>query len=149
MNCDRVQEILSAFLDREENADETGDALSHLYSCIGCQRFFDASVRLRDEAKRDRYPFPVELDKMVLASQQGKSWTNLSGYRRRVPSYVFSAVVVLLMAVSFGIGFMVQESAHQKEMKAILQAPPSEVVYGIPERIVYPALNHSTKGGVR
>lgn len=147
MHCDNVQERLSTFLDHEEGADELEEILSHLYGCKSCQQLFNAAVGLRNIAKGEREPFPSELDDRILSRTQAKPRANLFGYRFKLPAYVISAAVVILMAVSFTFGFMVQENVHQKEMNAILQAPPSEVVYGMPAQLVVPVMNHDHKGG--
>ena len=164
MNCDHVQEILSAFLDHEDSAYEMDEelqgtrqekegriigALSHLYGCEDCQQFFKAAVALRNIAKEERKPYPSELDDLVLSQMRSKSPTSLLNYHFNLPAYVVSAAVVILIAISFSLGFMMQENAHEREMKAILQAPPSEVVYGMPAQLVYPVVNHQSKGGVR
>ncbi len=148
MNCDYVQEMLSAFLDREETAGEMENVLSHLYGCNSCQGFFNAAVGLRNIAKEEREPFPSELDHKILDRARGKARAQSSS-RLKFPAYVVSAAVAILMAASFTFGFMVQETVHQKEMDAILKAPPSEIVYGMPTQLVYPAMNHQSKGGMR
>jgi predicted anti-sigma-YlaC factor YlaD len=149
MNCDHVQEVLSAFLDHEERVDEIENVLFHLYGCKACQEFFNAAVGLRHIAREERERYPSGLDEILMNRIHSKSRTNLFGYRLRLPAYVASAAAVILMAVSFTLGFMVQQNVHQKEMNAILQTPPSEVVYGMPAKIVYPAMNHQSKGGMR
>lgn len=149
MNCDYVQEILSAFLDHEESANEMEDVLSHLYGCKSCQGFFTTAAGLRNIAKEEKESYPTELDGKILDRAYGKPRAHLFSYRLKLPAYVVSAMVVILMAVSFTLGFMVQENVHQKEMDAILKAPPSEVIYGMPTQLVYPAMNHQSKGGMR
>ncbi len=149
MNCDHVQEILSAFLDHEESAEEMEKALSHLYGCKACQQFFNAGAMVRNAAKEEKANYPVDLDERIFDLVHRRSPANVFNYRLKLPAYAVTAAAVILMAVSFTFGFMAQENVHQKEMNAILQAPPSEVVYGIPARIVYPEVNHQSKGGIR
>ena len=145
MYCVYVQEVLSAFLDREEGGDEMEKALSHLYECRSCQQFFNAVVGLRNIAKENREPYPTGLDEVVMNRMQRKSQGNLFSYRLKLPAYVISAAAMILMAISFTFGFMVQRDVHQKEMNIILQAPPSEVVYGMPAAVVYPVLNQTQR----
>lgn len=123
--------------------------LSHLYECKGCQGFFNTAVRLRRIAEEDRKAYPTELDDRVLRQAAPIRRVRLFEYRFKLPAYVISAAAVILLAVSFAIGFMVQEDVHQKEMDAILKAPPSQIVYGMPTQWVYPAMNHQSNGGVR
>lgn len=147
MNCDHVQEILSAFLDHEESTDEIESVLSHLYGCKDCQQFFNAAVGLRNIAREEREPFPAGIDEMITNRLQLSSRRNLFSYRPKLPAYVVSAAVIILAAVSFTLGFMVQENVHEKEMNTILQAPPSEVVYAMPTQLIYPAAIYQKLGG--
>lgn len=147
MNCDFVQERLSAFLDREESTDDIEAVLSHLYGCEKCQRFFNAAAKLRTLASEDNKFYPLELDNAILRKAPAKQKTNLFGYRLKLPAYVASAVALILAVVSFMFGFMLQENTHQKEIRTILQAPPSQVVYGMSGVTVYPVMNHQTQGG--
>lgn len=149
MNCNYVQERLSAFLDREESTDEIEKVFSHLYDCEECQRFFNAAVKLRSLASEDKELYPLDLDEFVLSRAREKRKVNLLKYRLRIPAYVVSAAALVLIIVSFMFGFFLQEGVHQKEMNAILQGPPSQVVYAMPTQWVYPVVNHQSKGDMR
>ncbi len=149
MNCDHVQEKLSAFLDREEAADDFDGVLTHLYGCESCQSFFGTAVKIRSLAGDDRTTFPVEVDEPVLKSLKKARSANPLSYRLRLPVYVVSAAAVVLLAVSFMFGFMMQQDIYQKRIDAIMQAPPAQVVYGMPAQLVYPAAIRETKGNVR
>ena len=147
MNCDYVQEQLSVFLDREEGFDET--TLSHLYGCKDCQDFFSSAVKLRALANEGKLPYPDDLDDAIMRRAQRVRKTNPLSYRLNLPVYVLSTVAVVLLVVSFTFGFVMQEDIHQKQINAILQAPPAAVVYRMPTQLVYPALIREIKGGVK
>jgi len=149
MNCDYVQERLSAFLDREESNEEMVNVLSHLYGCDECQKFFNTTIRLRSFANEERRSYPFELNEAILQQVHNRRKASFLNYRFKLPVYVASIAAIILVAISFALGFMVQENVHQKEMDIILKAPPSEVVYGMPATIVYPVMNQQTNGGVR
>ena len=149
MNCDYVQEKLGAFLDREESPDDLDGTLSHLYGCESCQSFFTLAMKVRSVAVDDRIPYPVGLDESVLKEVKGRRRPNPLSYRLKLPVYAASAGAVILFVVSFFLGFMTQEDVHQKQINAILQAPPAQVVYGMPTQLVYPASVRETKGGIK
>lgn len=149
MNCDYVQEQLSAFLDREESPVNFDAVLSHLYECEGCQAFFGSAVKLRSLAGEDKTLYPLELDESILRTARGKRSTNLLSYRLKLPVYAVSAVAIILLVLSFTFGYMIQDNVHQQELNAILKAPPSQVVYGMPTQVVYPVAMRQAKGDVR
>lgn len=141
MNCDYAQEELSAFLDREENPDNLDKVLSHLYGCENCQEFFGSVVKLRPLAASERMPYPVDLDESIRKQVNAKRKVNPLSYRLRLPVYVVSAAAVVLLVVSFVFGYMLQEDVYQRELKAVLQAPPARVVYSMPTQVVYPVVS--------
>lgn len=147
MNCDYVQEELSVFLDREEGFDET--TLSHLYGCKDCQDFFGSAVKLRSLAHEGKLPYPDYLDDAIMRRARRTRKINPLSYRLILPVYVLSTVAAVLLVVSFLFGFVMQEDIHQKQINAILQAPPAQVVYGMPTQLVYPASVRETKGGIK
>ncbi|MCL4539363.1 MAG: zf-HC2 domain-containing protein [Bacteroidetes bacterium] len=149
MNCDFVQERLSAFLDREESTDNIEAALSHLYGCESCQNFFSTAVKLHSLASDDRMSYPAGLDESISRKIGRKQNTNALGYQLRIPVYVVSMAAVILLIVSFAIGFMLQENMHRDEINAILKAVPSHVVYGMPTQVVYPVSIRDSKGAMR
>lgn len=146
MNCDYVQEELSAFLDREESSEHFDDVLSHLYGCKSCQDFFGSAARMRSLAGKDVVSYPVELDALIRKRTAPDRKVNVFGYRLKLPLYVVSAAAVVLLVVSFVFGYMMQEGVHRKEINAILKAQPSQVVYGMPAQVVYPIAMHESKG---
>jgi predicted anti-sigma-YlaC factor YlaD len=149
MNCDYVQEKLSSFLDREECPDDLEGTLSHLYGCESCQSFFGSAAKLRALAGDDRIAYPPDLDESITKEAALRRRTNALNYRLNLPVYAASAAAVILFVVSFFFGFMMQEDVHQKQLDAILQAPPAQVVYGMPTQLVYPVSVRETKGGRR
>lgn len=149
MNCDYVQEELSAFLDREESPDNFDTVLSHLYGCDNCQSFFNSGIKLRSLAASERIPYPVDLDESIGKQVNAKRKANPLSYRMKLPVFAASAVVVVLLIVSFALGFIMQEDIYRREINALLKAPPSQVVYGMPAQVVYPVVMHESKGVLR
>lgn len=149
MNCDYVQEKLSAFLDREESLDDVDGVLSHLYGCESCQSFFGSAIELRSLAGNDRLSYPVELDESVLRETRRKRRSNPLSYRLKLPVYVASAAAVILLVLSFTFGYMMQASEHQEEINAILKTTPSQVLYAMPTQVVYPVSMRESKGEER
>ena len=149
MSCDYMQEKLSAFLDREESPDDLDGVLSHLYVCKSCQTFFASAAKLRALAGDDRIAYPPDLDESIVKEAARRRSSNPLNYRLKLPVYAASAAAVILFVISFFFGFMMQEDVHQKQINAILQAPPAQVVYGMPTQLVYPASVRETKGGRR
>lgn len=146
MNCDYVQEQLSAFLDREENTDNFDEILPHLYKCETCQAYFNSAVKLRSLAASGRIPYPVELDESIKTQVNARRKANPLSYRLKLPAFAASAVLVVLLILSFALGFVMQEGMHRREMDAILKAPPSQVVYGMPTQVVYSVSMRGSKG---
>lgn len=149
MNCDYVQEQLSAFLDREENREQLDDMLAHLYGCGECQAFFNSAVRIRSVAGEDRAPYPVGLDESIRRKIIAKRKMNPLNRRLRLPVYAVSAGAVVLLVLSFAFGYMMQYEVHQRELNALLQAPPARVVYSMPTQVVYPAAMREVRGDIR
>lgn len=139
MNCDYVQEKLSAFLDREESTNDTEKVLSHLYECERCQSFFNASVKLRSLANGDREVYPSEFDEIILRRTKERRRRNILNYRLNVPAYILSAAGVMLIIVSFVVGVMVQRNSTLQEMQQLVRA---RVVYQMPAVTVYPVMDH-------
>ncbi len=139
MNCDYIQEKLSAFLDRGESFEDADGVLSHLYGCNECKAFFTSAIKLRSLAVRDKVTAPPELDDSLLREVKKRRKVNPLSYRLRLPVYVISAAAVFLLVLSFTFGYLMQERVHQRELKAVLQAPPARVVYSMPTQVVYPA----------
>lgn len=145
MNCDNAQELLSAFLDNEVSG-YIGQALSHLYGCENCQAFFVSAARVRSLAKEDALPFPQGIDERVPSAAARKRKSSLLRYRFRLPAYAVSAAAVMLMVLSFMFGYLEQKESYEKELKMLMQAPPSHVVYGMNAVTVYPVMNHEREG---
>ena len=144
MNCDFVQERLSAFLDREDSADNIEAVLSHLYGCESCQNFFNSMGRLRSMASDDSDVYPIELDDVVVRRVQERNKASLLKYRLRLPAYVVSAAAVILIVISFAFGFMVNRSVSEREMQRILS---SRGFYVMPQQTVYPVMSREFQGG--
>ncbi len=144
MDCDFVQERLSAFLDREDSTDNIESALVHLYGCESCQSFFNAAVKLRSMSSDDREVYPFELDEAVLRQVHEKRKANFLKYRLRLPAYVVSAAAVILIAISFAFGFMVNRSMSEREIQ---QALASHGLYVMPQQTVYPVSIRVDQGG--
>jgi len=138
MNCDFVQERLSAFLDREESGDNIETVLSHLYGCESCQDFFSTAVKVRSIAAEDSPAYPAELDDAVRQRVQEKRGTSFLRYRFRLPAYVVSAAAVLLIVISFAFGFMVNRSISQREIE---QAMSNHGLFVMPQQTVYPVMS--------
>lgn len=148
MKCNDVQERLSAFLDNEGSTDEIEETLSHLYGCSDCQNFFNDAIKLRSLAHKEHVNFPHQLDEAINVRAK-KASRGLTRYRVKAPAYLLSIVAVVLIAVSFTFGFMVQENAHRKEMSELMTAIRAQVVYSMPTQVVYPVSNREMKGEVR
>ncbi len=148
MKCDDVQEKLSAFLDNEESTDEIEEPLSHLYGCSECQNFFNDAIKLRSLAHKDQVNFPPGLDE-AMNFRTMKAKRGIARYRVKVPAYVLSIAAVVLIALSFTFGFMVQGNVQRKEMTELMKSLPGQVVYSMPTQVVYPVMNREIKGGVR
>ena len=144
MNCEFVQERLSAFLDREESTDNIESALTHLYGCESCQNFFNAAVRLRSIASDNREVYPAGLDEAILRRVHENRKTNFLKYRLRLPAYVMSAAAAILIVISFAFGFMVNRSISEREMRRILS---SQGFYIMPQQTVYPVMSREFQGG--
>ncbi len=143
MDCDFVEQRLSAFLDREEETESMDAALSHLYGCESCQNFFTSAVKLRTMAGDDRGVYPSELDEAMLRQMRNKGKPNLMSYRLRLPAYVVSAAAVILIVVSFAFGFMVNKSMSQRELQRALS---SQGMYVMPQQTVYPVVSRTYEG---
>lgn len=135
MNCEFVQEQLSAFLDREESTDSMESVLNHLYECESCQSFFNSAVKLRSAATDENEIYPAELDEVILRAVNERQKRNLLSYRLRLPAYVVSAVAVVVIAISFAFGFMLNRSMSEREIR---QALISRGLYVMPQQTVYP-----------
>ncbi len=149
MNCDHVQEKLSAFLDREESLDDVDEVLSHLYGCEGCKSFFSSAIKLRLLAGEDKIAPPPELDDSVLSDLKRKKRANPLSYRLKLPVYLVSAAAVVLLVLSFAFGYMMQATEHRAEINRIMKSEPAQVVYGMPAQVVYPVSLHEEKGAIR
>ncbi len=148
MKCDDVQERLSAFLDNEESTDEIEEALGHLYGCSDCQSFFNDSIKLRSLAHKDQVDFPPGLDE-AMNFRTIKAKCGIARYRVKVPAYVLSIAAVVLIALSFTFGFMVQGNVQRKEMSELMKSFPGQVVYSMPPQVVYPVIDRGSKGEAR
>lgn len=149
MNCDYVQEQLSAFLDREESPDNIDRVLLHLYGCENCQTFFSSVTKLRSLAGENKVPYPVELDDSIGKQTNARRKVNPLSYRLGIPVYVVSAAAVVLLIISFVFGYTMQQDAHRKELDAIMNARQSGVIYSMPTQVVYPVAMREAKGEVR
>ena len=143
MDCDFVEQRLSAFLDREESTDSMDAALSQRYGCESCQKFFRSAVRLRSTAGDDNEIYPVELDGVILRRMQDRNKANFMKYRLRLPAYVASAAAVILIVISFAFGFMVNRSISQREIQRALS---SRGLYVMPQQTVYPVVSRTYQG---
>lgn len=146
MDCDFVQEWLSAFLDHEEGTDNIDSALTHLYVCESCQNFFNAAVKLRSVAGDDKEVFPVELDEVISRGVNERQRNNFLNYRLRLPAFVVSTAAVILIAISFAFGFMVNRSMSEHEIQ---QALTSHGIYVMPQQTVYPVSVRQYQGESR
>ena len=116
MNCDKIQQKLSAYIDRELSDKENKAIENHIANCILCQKELEElkSVhRLVGQFKPViQYPYPSEDFLLQVRRKIRNRYTNLSKpkiFPRLVP--IFSAMATVLIIV---IGIMMYRSSDNK-----------------------------------
>jgi len=114
MRCDEVQELASAWLDKELSASRANAVAGHEADCEACHAYI-ADLRLMTEqmARMGREPAPPGLEeriRMTLAEEQGRSVIPFSASRqwRGVAQQAASLAAVCLLSV-FGTWAVVHQ----------------------------------------
>lgn len=113
MNCAKSQELVSTLVDGELELRQQSELFGHLSGCTACQELLDGLVRLKGEIKRERIPFPRELDEAILGgilrstpgipAAAGAAAPRDGVWRRRVTAPLHVAVPVVIAIILAGI----------------------------------------------
>ncbi len=113
MRCDQAQELITARLDNELNADEHSAIEAHLRTCARCQRAAAAESRLKQQLKlaRQEVTAPAALRRQIereIASRQPAlavktgggfaSWFSFRGWR---PAFAVALLVIAIAALFY------------------------------------------------
>jgi predicted anti-sigma-YlaC factor YlaD len=140
MNCERVQESLSAFLDGNCGEREAEEAFAHCGTCPDCRGFLRVAILLQHDVRALPSPaVPSTLDRRVLripeieraAGWAGRLHTALRS-RMRVPIPAFAGALGLLLAtLGFSIWLYLQHGIVPQQEVIYMVSTPTVEVYGI------------------
>lgn len=103
LDCDKVRELLSAFVDEELTAEEKSEVSEHLQSCSECRRERDSYYRLRNRLRSgEEEPLPAEFSARLheaLMAEPKRSEKVVSFPKKRVLSLVAAAACLALIVV--------------------------------------------------
>ena len=152
MNCERYQEILSAFFDGERTDPSIKEAFGHLFGCHTCQTFWREIIEFRDMAVNDPVPYPAEIDRSIYGLQRRKKHVPSYEFHFRLPRFAFGTLVALMLTLAFAAGYIISEKTTERAVTVRMpeNAIPARVVYvyAIPGATVYAneeILNGSTE----
>jgi len=98
MNCHRVQNLLSSYLDQELSADERRRVRKHLFHCSSCARFFEELTLVKGSLENLEPPSTEEdILKKVHLYQKGKLLEQTFFWGKRL---VLTAVWILLFLLT-------------------------------------------------
>jgi anti-sigma factor RsiW len=164
MNCANHQELLSRFVDGELELRLQSELFGHLASCSACQEWVDGLVRLKAEIRRERVPYPQELDEAVLGgilrSTPGRTTAAVEqalpggGWGRRVTAPLRIAVPVVIVIILAGIllGRVIFPPEVPRPHPATTRTEnartlPANFVYGMPPVEIYGAPDAQSPAG--
>lgn len=147
MNCDRIQNLLSAYLDQELTPEERRMVRKHLFSCPSCSELYEELTLVKGSLGRLEPPefcnnYLERLEKMVLFYYDGVSLTALNHTLFWGKRLLLTAACILLFLLTSLLLFPTPTSpnfaadsrpAHRMEEKG-RQEPVSSNFYlpGIP-----------------
>ena len=154
MNCAKHQELVSRFVDGELELRLQSELFGHLASCPACQELLDGLVRLKAEIRRERVPYPQELDEAILGgilrSTPGTTAAAVEstlpggGWGRRVTAPLRIAVPVVIVIILAGIliGRVIFPPEVPRPRPATTRTEndrtlPANFVYGMPPVEIY------------
>lgn len=141
MRCEKVQEIVSSFIDGELTQD-VDKAFSHIFSCEDCQRFLRVSLKFKVEASKDTIEFPDEKKFEIVKRESFKRRLKRAfGVEIPVPAPLLSAVVFMLFMLSFLLSIFVYDKAvnsSRTEIPVYREKTRTVVVYAMPQVTIYP-----------
>ncbi|HHZ20648.1 MAG TPA: hypothetical protein GX391_09100 [Firmicutes bacterium] len=101
MNCHRVQNLLSAYIDRELDLDEQRALRNHLYQCPNCEKEYRSLVLVK-QAMGGLYPPSPPADSVALFKQQ-LAGTMTCIYTKHSPFFLWRHAA--MTAACFGLFF--------------------------------------------
>ncbi len=143
MKCEKVQEIVSSFIDGELVQD-VDKAFSHIFSCEDCQRFLTVSLRFKVEASEDTIEFPEEKKFEIVKRESFKlKLKRAFGVEVPIPAPLLSAVVFMLFMLSFLLSIFIYDkavsiNASRTEIPVYREKTKTVVVYAMPQVTIYP-----------
>jgi Putative zinc-finger len=163
MNCTKYQEQISQFVDGELETRLQVELFRHLADCVPCQTLIDDSVRLKEDIRNERIPYPQELDDAILgqilrshpgsAAVQGNNRRPESGWSRRVavPLHLAVSIVIIIVVTGILLGRVLFPSEDSRRQPATTRADsaqmhPANFVYGIPPVEIYGARSAQDPG---
>lgn len=104
MNCSQVQDVLSAFHDRELSSDQVADVERHLDGCQSCSQMLADIRKLAGLASQLPEPMPptglwAEIDKQIDAGTPSAALPRIGSQRRALLTVVSAAVLVIAALV--------------------------------------------------
>jgi anti-sigma factor RsiW len=119
VNCEKYQELISAFIDGELSISEETELKAHIDDCPECRKTLDEIKELRALMEKDRPAvMPADIEKRILLDvQKGKKTRKgllgfLGGYYR-IPRGVAWASLVLLLLLT--VNSLVNPFRQQQE----------------------------------
>ena len=106
MNCEKYQELISAFIDGELTAEESINLQNHLDQCPACRRLMEEVKELHSLiASEDKTRMPIDVEKQILIDvskrkRDKKEPAGFFGGYYRVPRGAVWAALVLLVLLA-------------------------------------------------
>jgi hypothetical protein len=149
MECTKYREQINQFIDGELEMRPQVELFRHLADCAPCQTLIDGLVRLKEDIRNERIPYPPELDDAILgrilndrtgyAKWAGEALRRGSVWSRQVsaPAHLAASLAIVIIAVGILLGRLLFPSNDPQPLSAALHpgfAQPQTVifVYGMP-----------------
>lgn len=111
MLCASHEENLNLFLDGQLPVEAQIELFKHLAGCDGCRDFLEKTNRFRAAARREKIPFPENLDRALFEeilrrrhahARETPTRRIFPGWRQpvAVPKFAVAAVVIILLVLS-------------------------------------------------
>jgi hypothetical protein len=148
MDCTNYQERINRFIDGELEMRQQVDLFRHLAGCTTCQTLIDGLVRMKEDIRNERIPYPQELDDAVLGQILTDAPKRMrlfreTGHRTRVwntqvsaPLRLVAFLAVIIVVAGILLGRMLLPSTDQRQIspageKGDAQSHKVIMVYGM------------------
>ena len=132
MTCDEYQSRISALLDGEVAATDSGEIFNHLGSCTECRLFWHNTLilnaQLEDTGRME--VSPAELPRIVNSPLPVSGWWNRP---IRIRAYAVSLILCALISLSFLVGksrvFSTPETIYITKLPTVVVTSEAKVTH--------------------